>query len=165
MKKLLPLILIILGIGAGAGAGLALRPAPQPEDMAMNNPCGDGTGAPVAKEPEEEVLPEDREYVKLNNQFIVPVVADGRVGALVVMSISVEVKLGARETVFLREPKLRDVFLQEMFDHANQGGFQGAFTNSNTLDVLRNSLKEAGSHVMGDQLLDVLITDIARQDS
>eukprot|EP00903_Cladosiphon_okamuranus_P021954 g20186.t1 len=131
----------------------------------MAKPCGDAPPAMAAKEEAEEVPPEDREYVKLNNQFIVPVVTDGRVGALVVMSLSVEVKIGSRETVFLREPKLRDVFLQELFDHANQGGFKGAFTNSNTLDVLRNSLTEAGRNVLGDQLLDVLITDIARQDS
>jgi hypothetical protein len=32
------------------------------------------------------------------------------------------------------------------------------------LDVLRNMLTEAGRDVLGDQLLDVLITDIARQD-
>lgn len=160
MKKLLPLVLVILGVGGGAAAGLFLRPQPADEDSVAA--CGDAI--PAAPQV-AEVLPENREYVKLNNQFIVPIVEDGRVGALVVMALSVEVKLGARETVFLREPKLRDVFLQEMFDHANQGGFKGAFTNSNTLDVLRNSLQEAGTAVLGDQLLDVLITDIARQDT
>ena len=103
--------------------------------------------------------------MKLNNQFIVPVVEDGRVASLVVMSLSVEVRTGTREVVFAREPKLRDIFLQQLFDHANQGGFRGAFTNSNTMDVLRNALREAATPVLGDSLLDVLITDIARQDA
>ncbi|WP_136635986.1 flagellar basal body-associated protein FliL [Pseudooceanicola onchidii] len=164
MGKLLPLILIILGVGGGAGAGFLLKPPPP--DPALENPCGEVPhDTTPLKQEEEEVLPEDREYVKLNNQFIVPVVGEGRVEALVVLALSVEVKLGARETVFSREPKLRDVFLQQLFDYANQGGFAGVFTQSNTLDVLRNMLMEAGGDVLGDQLLDVLITDIARQDN
>ena len=163
MKKLLPLVLIILGIGAGAGAGLMLRPKHDAEALA--NPCGEVQPAVAPAPSEEEVLPENREYVKLNNQFVVPVVQRDQVNALVVLSLSVEVKTGTQDAVFLREPKLRDVFLQELFDHANAGGFDGAFTNSNTMDVLRRSLKEAGSQVLGDQLLDVLITDIARQDA
>lgn len=162
MGKLLPLLLVLIGIGGGAGAGLMLRPAP--ESMAMDNPCGEVPHAEAKPKEMAEVLPEDREYVKLNNQFVVPVVGAGRVEALVVMSLSVEVTLGTREAVFSREPKLRDVFLQQLFDYANQGGFTGVFTQSNTLDVLRNMLTEAGQDVLGAQLLDVLITDIARQD-
>jgi flagellar protein FliL len=163
MGKLLPLILIILGIGGGAGAGFMLKPVP--EVAALANPCGDTPATTKPTEPAPPVPPEDREYVKLNNQFIVPVVEDGRVASLVVMSLSVEVRTGTCEVVFAREPKLRDIFLQQLFDHANQGGFRGAFTNSNTMDVLRNALREAAMPVLGDSLLDVLITDIARQDA
>ncbi|KGM49757.1 flagellar basal body-associated FliL family protein [Pseudooceanicola atlanticus] len=163
MRKILPILLILLGIGGGGAAGLMLRP--QPEEVAAINPCGDGTQVAHEEKEAEEVQPEDREYVKMNNQFVVPVVAEGRVEALVVMSLSVEVAAGTREAVFTREPKLRDVFLQELFDHANRGGFRGAFTNSNNMDVLRNALREAGVKVIGENLLDVLITDIARQDS
>jgi hypothetical protein len=52
-----------------------------------------------------------------------------------------------------------------LFDHANIGGFRGAFTNSNNMDMLRNALREAGSNVLGSALVDVLIVDIARQDT
>ena len=163
MDKLLPLLLIILGIGGGAGAGFLLKPGPV--ETTMDNPCGDGEMPKAPAAAVEEVMPEDREYVKLSNQFVVPVVREGRVDALVVLSLSAEVQLGTRETVFSREPKLRDVFLQQMFDYANQGGFSGVFTETNTLDVLRQMLTEAGREVLGAQLLDVLITDIARQDA
>ena len=162
MGKLLPLILIVLGIGGGAGAGFLLKPAPHP---ALENPCGEDPQAASSHPEAQEIPPEDREYVKLNNQFVVPVVGAGRVEALVVLSLSLEVALGSRETAFTREPKLRDVFLQELFDYANQGGFKGVFTQSNTLDVLRTMLLEAGQQVMGETLLDVLITEIARQDA
>lgn len=170
MKKMLPILLIVLGIGGGAGAGLMLRPAPQ--DMVSIDPCGDGTAvadaghaSEEAHPPEEDAEPVEREYVKMNNQFIIPVVTDEKIGALVVMSISLEVDIGGQQQVYAREPKLRDAFLQVMFDHANVGGFQGAFTNSNNLDVLRSGLLNVAKKVLGPMVSDVLITDIARQDA
>jgi flagellar protein FliL len=151
MKKLiLPLILGLIGLGAGVGAGVFLRPAADAEDHAE------------MAQAEPEVPPE---YVKLNNQFVIPVVQDGQVAALVVISLSLEVTPGSTETVFATEPKLRDVFLQVMFDHANAGGFKGSFTDASNLVVLRQALAEVAMQVLGDSVKDVLIVDIARQDS
>lgn len=148
IRKLFPVILGLIGLGVGIGAGVFLRPAPQePTEMAETEP----------KEPPE--------YVKLNNQFVIPVVEAGQVSALVVVSLSLEVTAGSTETVFAREPKLRDVFLQVMFDHANAGGFRGSFTDGSNLVVLRQALKEVAMQVLGDMVSDVLIVDIARQDS
>jgi flagellar protein FliL len=104
------------------------------------------------------------DYVKLNNQFIVPVVKEGRVAAMVILSLSLEAKSGATETVFAHEPKLRDVFLQVLFDHANAGGFDGTFTDGTNLVFLRKALLEVAQRTMGDTISDVLIVDIARQD-
>jgi hypothetical protein len=164
MRKLLPVALALAGLAGGVAAGLFLRPEHAPTDTpndtldpnAVPEEAHDGTG------PEEAVEPE---YVKLSNQFIVPVVEQGRVAAMVVLSLSLEVATGSTETVFDREPKLRDVFLQVLFDHANVGGFSGSFTDGANLVVLRNSLKEAAGLVLGTVVKDVLITDIARQDS
>ena len=47
------------------------------------------------------------------------------------------------------EPKLRDVFLQVLFDHANMGGFRGAFTRSDVLEPLRTALREAAQKHLG----------------
>jgi polyisoprenoid-binding protein YceI len=101
----------------------------------------------------------------MNNQFVVPVVEQGRVDAMVVLAISLEVEAGNTETVYQLEPKLRDAFLQVMFDHANVGGFSGTFTDGSNLIVLRTNLKEAAAMILGTVVRDVLITDIARQDS
>ena len=148
LKKLLPLLLGLIGLAAGIGGGLFLRPAhEQPAEMAV----------------EEPALPP--EYVKLSNQFVIPVVEAGQVAALVVISLSLEVKPGGTEAVFAAEPKLRDVFLQVLFDHANSGGFRGSFTDASNLVVLRQSLKEVAMQVLGEDVKDVLIVDIARQDS
>lgn len=101
----------------------------------------------------------------MNNQFVIPVLEGGRVSAMVVLSLSLDVTTGNTETVYQREPRLRDAFLQVMFDHANVGGFSGSFTDGSNLVTLRGSLKEAADMVLGPVVRRVLITDIARQDS
>ncbi|NBE07379.1 flagellar basal body-associated protein FliL [Paragemmobacter ruber] len=149
MKKLiLPVVLGMFGLGVGAGAGYFLRK--------------DAT-ATTAEDAEEPAAPP--EYAKLANQFIVPVLEDGAVVSLVVLSLSLEVSEGATELVYQNEPKLRDEFLQVLFNHANSGGFRGSFTDSANLVPLRMALFEAASVVMPGVVTDVLIGDIVRQDT
>ncbi len=159
MKKFLPILLALIGLGAGAGAGLFLRPAAEITD-ANTEAAGHGP-ALAAAEVDPESLPE---YVKLNNQFVVPVLQDGRVTSMVIMALSLEVKNGATEAIYSREPKVRDALLQVMFDHANAGGFEGAFTDGANLVFLRSALLEAAKSTLGEDVIDVLISDIARQD-
>ena len=158
MKKLLPILLLLLGSGAGVGAGIFLRPAPEPADEIAETEPAEVEEAPAAE------TNGPSEYVKMSNQFVVPVVDHDKVTALVVLSLSVEVSLGQKEAVYAKEPKIRDSFLQVLFDHANVGGFDGAFTNANNLDVLRGALREIAQKDVGDQVIDVLIVEIARQD-
>lgn len=164
MRKILPILLALIGLGAGLGAGIMLRPAPEEAALA-ENPCGD-LPAPKehAEEPSEPETPV-HEYVKINNQFIVPVVKDRAVSSLVILSLSLEVKTGATQKVYSVEPKLRDAFLQVLFDHANTGGFEGAFTDSNNMSLLRNALFETAATILGKDVSDVLIADIIRQDT
>jgi hypothetical protein len=168
MKKLiLPLILMLVGIGGGVGAGLFLT-APAEETLIAENPCGDmyaDTEMMADVEPTAQpVTLESREYARMNNQFVVPVVMNERVSSLVVMSLSIEVDVGGQEAVFSHEPRLRDAFLQVMFDHANMGGFNGAFTASSNMRLLREALQTAADRVMLGHISDVLIVDIVRQD-
>jgi flagellar protein FliL len=103
--------------------------------------------------------------VKLSNQFVIPVMEDGRIASMVIMSINLEVTAGATEAVFGLEPKLRDGFLQTLFDHANAGGFRGSFTDSANMVNLRAALMEVARATLGDKVRDVLIVDIGRQDT
>ncbi len=105
------------------------------------------------------------EYVRLNNQFIVPIIRHGSVRSLVVMSLTLEVQNGENTTVFNREPRLRDAFLRVMFSHANVGGFDGSFTTIEAMRPLRVGLQEAAQQVLGEIVHDVLIVDIVRQDA
>ena len=168
VRLLLPLLLGLAGAGAGIGAGLYLQPAPEAEaEDEAAAPTDEATEASASGDGAESEPPplEERDFVKINNQFIVPVLSEGRVTALVVLSLSLETHVGLRQVVFSREPKLRDALLQVMFDHANAGGFSGDFTRADRIETLRRSLWEAARPILGPDVYDVLITDIARQDT
>ena len=113
----------------------------------------------------EEGAAKPTEFVKLNNQFVVPIIRSEHVGALVILSLTLEVKTGNSEAVFTAEPKLRDSFLQVLFDYANADGFDGAFTQSGRMARLRKALAEPARVILGDMFVDVLIVDIVRQDT
>ncbi|MBZ8117541.1 flagellar basal body-associated FliL family protein [Roseovarius sp. LXJ103] len=170
MKLILPLIMLGLGIGGGVGAGIMLRPdvvdadLAAPEDSAKSAAQTHASKEGSNDEATDKMDSNAMEYVRLNNQFVVPLVTRDSVDALVVMALSVEIAAGNTEIVYRREPKLRDNFLQVLFDHANMGGFEGGFTDTNKLDVLRAALLEVAHSVIGPEVHSVLITDIGRQD-
>ncbi|MFN3936841.1 MAG: flagellar basal body-associated FliL family protein [Gemmobacter sp.] len=150
MRRILPVVLILGGLAGGVGTGLALRPSP--EGGAAE------TGASSGSRPEGE-------FVRVGNQFVIPLVEDGRVASLIILTLSIEVLAGTTEAALVREPKLRDAFLRVMFDHANARGFAGNFTDGHRLEGLRTALREAARQILGPNALDVLILDIVRQDN
>ncbi len=165
MRKLLPILLALVGLMAGGGAGYMLRPQPKEHaDAAVVCPP---TSAPTAETPADSAHGEvaETEFVKLNNQFVVPVVENGTVAAMVILSLSLEVPKGESSKVYDREPKLRDSLLQTLFNHANAGGFKGSFTDPLAMEELRTALLETVRGVMGAAVGSVLITDIVRQDA
>lgn len=129
------------------------QPAESPDHRAEAADHGSGDGASPT------------EFVKLNNQFVVPVIDSEAVTSLVILSLTLEVKTGSSEVVFGAEPKLRDSFLQVLFDYANAKGFDGAFTQSSRMAQLRKALAEPARAVLGETVKDVLIVDIVRQDT
>ncbi|WP_412564985.1 flagellar basal body-associated FliL family protein [Thalassobius sp. MITS945101] len=166
MRLLLPLLLAFLGFAGGVAASRVV--VPTSADIATESAKMTGTTGAEAVKKTVTAETEDGagfEYVKLPNQFVVPVVQEGRVEALVVMSLSLEVLTGYGEFVYSREPKLRDGFLKALFDHANLGGFSGNFTASERIDLLRQSLLAEAKHALGNKVNSVLITDFARQEN
>ncbi len=167
MKKLLPIILAVLGLGIGVGAGVFLAPAPEVtetvacegDDCPENNP----DMAPPEQQVTEFDPDEEWDYVKLPRQFVVPVIKSDRVRSLVVLSLSLEVQLGQSDLVLARSPKLRDGFLQVLFDHANSGGFDGAFTTGRSMSDLRGELQGVAHRLLGDTVAAVLIEEIVKQ--
>lgn len=154
MQKLLALVLVLFGISTGVAAGLYFQPiAPSPLDSPEDAEINDRYD--TAK---------DADFLRLNNQFLVPLIDDKTVKSMVALSIELEIEPGSKDGLYVKEPKLRDSFLQIMFDHANAGGFTGRFTDSTNMDVLRRSLLDSAKLITQNQVISVLITDIARQD-
>lgn len=173
MRILLPVILLLVGLGGGVAAGKMLAggggdSAAQEEGDAA---YGDDEGAEEDGAGDSDSYGDASdssgafEYVRLNNQFIVPVIRHGSVRSLVVLSLTVEVRSGENAIVYEREPRLRDAFLRVMFSHANVGGFDGSFTTVEAMAPLRSGLQEAARQILGEIVNDVLIVDIVRQDA
>ncbi|MBJ6371896.1 flagellar basal body-associated FliL family protein [Sedimentitalea arenosa] len=163
LAKLLPVVMLLVGVGGGVGSGLLLAPKEPPEEAGSHEekPDDDHAAVDEGADGEKSVT----EFVKLNNQFVIPIIRDERVASLVVLSLSLETRVPMNDAVFNREPKLRDSFLQVLFDHANMGGFNGSFTDAEMLDVLRRSLRDVARRELGSEVENVLITDISRQDT
>ena len=173
MKFLLPLILALFGLGVGLGAGIFLAPPPSDSKDTEDHASDDGHGKDDHAEDDHKTddhgdhdaaKNSSADYIKLNNQFVVPLIVEGNVVSLVVLSLSLEVDPGNEEMIYEREPKVRDAFLRVLFDHANAGGFSGDFTRSTNMIVLRDSLLEIARKTLGDVVQTVLIVDLVRQD-
>ena len=167
MGKLLPILVIIIGIAGGGAAGFVLRPAPEPVVMEEGETAEVQEAKPeektTAKEEDEEQV--EAAFVKLNNQFVIPVVTETDVSALVVMSMTLETDPTSTELLYNLEPKIRDAALRVLFNHAYAGGFDGHFTAPDKMGMLRKALVTAVNGVAGGTVVDVLITDIIRQDN
>lgn len=175
IRLLIPIVFLLIGIGGGVAAGLFMTPEDEGENYDAELSEQD-TSATEENDTSEEgsyddeprVTPgsaENLEYVRLNNQFIVPIVNNGSVRSLVVMSLTLEISAGENQLVFDREPRIRDAFLRVMFSHANSGGFDDVFTSSLALGPLRRGLRDAAVEILGPVVNDVLIVDIVRQDA
>ncbi|MEM7671039.1 MAG: flagellar basal body-associated FliL family protein [Pseudomonadota bacterium] len=166
--KLLPLILALFGAGAGLGAGHMLAPMDAHDDAHAEKAPGDHSDTAGAEHVKTaavaEVESEDSDFVRLNNQFVVPIVEQDRVASLIVVSLALETKPGSKDFVFEREPKLRDEFLTVLFAHARSGGFTGSFTDEHLMLDLRGSLLEAAQKVLGPDVRKVLLSEVVRQD-
>lgn len=165
ISKLLPVIFLLLGVGAGIGAGISLVPGStsQANEHAAKETPSAGVG--IHDVDTHRAGASETEYIRINNQFVIPVIQGERVSSLVVVSLSLEIQNGISDEIYAREPKLRDGFLRVMFDHANMGGFHGAFTSAERLDLLRSALRDVAQKELGPDVLDVLILDIVRQDT
>jgi len=157
--KLLAILLVPLGLIGGLAGGHFL--APQPEVDEEEDTTEDAKEAP--KKPAKLDL-SNADYAKLDKHFIIPVIEEGTVTALVVITMAIEVEKESRDLVFEHEPKLRAEFLNVFFNHAQSGGFSGVFIHTEAMNDLRGSLNAAAWSVLGDAAHQVLITSLTRQD-
>lgn len=105
------------------------------------------------------------EIVKLPSQFVVPVITENRVKAMVILTVALEVEAGQGDRVRTLEPKLRDEFLAELFSLASIGGFEDELISRQSLELVKRALSARSNEVLGTKGVTVLIIDMARQDT
>ena len=174
MKKILPILLLIIGIGGGGAAGFFLKPAPEPDVDAEDAHAGAGEhdddhGDGYGNDPGGDYAENDpevtgRTYVKIGKQTIIPVVENGETKALMLFELAVDVPAATAPDVHELEPRLRDAFLRELFKMAYTGAFESNFTDDRVIDELRRNLTRAARKYVGDEVSEVLILDVMRQE-
>ena len=163
MGKLIPVLAVLAGLVIGAAAAQFL--APEDPGEATEGQTAEKTEPDAEKSGAKPSDARSHEFIKMQKQFVVPLLDGPRTTGLATVSLSLETDPGLSELYYAREPKLRDAFLQVLFEHANTGGFEGAFTRPGKMRPLRQALLEVAQDVISpDQVHAVLILDIARQD-
>jgi len=107
---------------------------------------------------------DDFEFLKFKRQFVVPVVNEDRINALVILNIGISLSSEAKGGLFRLEPKFRDAFMRELLNMSNAGYFDAELTDPQTYEVLRETLLRAAKDIESDGVKDILILDFARQD-
>lgn len=171
MKKILILLIPLVALGGGIAGGAILRPAPVPPKTSEHEEETSGTadkheaassdhGASAGHGGAEASGPA---WFTFPAPFFVPLMRNGDMGAMIILTLSLETQAAQIETMNKQQHRLRDALLRELMIHANTGGFDGNFTTEPALRVLRERLLKAVRGATDLQIDQVLIEGIARQ--
>ena len=111
----------------------------------------------------EETAPA-ADFMKFKRQFVVPVMKDEAVEALVLLNLGLEFEESKRDEIFRKEPRYRDAFIRELLQLSDKGFFNEEMTSPDTYEVVRETLLRAAKTVDEKGISDVLILDFSRQD-
>jgi hypothetical protein len=165
LKKIMPLLALIFGLAGGGAAAIFLAPPPDDQPMSQNEATTPDAQSETSSDDLQDGASDSFEIVKLPSQFVVPVIMDNRVRAMVILTVALEVEVGQGDRVRALEPKLRDEFLAELFSLAALDGFKDEMISRKTLELVKRALSVRSSEVLDLQNVNVLVTDMARQDA
>ncbi|MCF3973421.1 hypothetical protein [Paracoccus salsus] len=182
MKKILSLILPIAALTAGIAGGEMLRPAttadaatssaehgeaqPAEGDATETHAAsekGGGGGSAAAADGHGKEAPAGDAWFTFPSQFFVPMMRNGDMGAIMILTLSLETSSDKLEPMKVQEHRLRDALLRQLMIHANTGGFDRNFTSEASMRTLRERLLAAAQAATSLPVNAVLIEDIARQ--
>lgn len=162
-SRLIQAVLILLAGVGGLVAGDWLRPAPEPAEAETAEGAETGHEAAPVATAEGKAAPSA--YFRFPSQFFIPVMHGDRLQGMMVLTLTLEMPAERQEEVFRQEFRLRDALLGTLLIQANTGGFDGNYTIEPRMRRLREALVAAAVQASGGIVTDVLIEDIARQDS
>lgn len=179
MKKILIMLIPVLALAAGSIGGDMLRPAAKANAEgahADGSSAADATAATEAHGSTDTGHSEDAHggdghggdpgaaaWFTFPSQFFVPMMRNGDMGAMMIMTLTVETTEADLEPMKQQEHRLRDALLRQLMVLANTGAFDGNFTAEARLRVMREGLLKAAQDATELSVDKVLIEDIARQ--
>lgn len=184
MIKIVSTVLQVAGVSAGAVLGLWLKHASDagpasPDDANHGNAQESHDGGKADHGDDKKKAKKEKPhgghdgggdddsksaFLKFSRQFIVPIVNVNGVNSLVVLDINLEVAPAISQSAYTREPKLRDALLRTLLNLSNSGAFNDQFIRQENLDAVREKLLGAAKTILHDDVTDVLILSISRQD-
>ena len=106
----------------------------------------------------------DTDFINFKRQFVVPVLKDNAVDALILINLALEVPASERDDMFRLEPRFRDAFIRELLQLSDDGYFDQELTSSDTYEILRETLTRAANDISDGGVNKVLILDLSRQE-
>ena len=180
MIKIVSLLLQVVGVGAGVYLGLWLKagspdaPNAGSEESTQTTEKTKAANAKADEKKEKNNKKDghgedsgdngDLAFMKFSRQFIVPVVQSNGVNALVMLDINLEVSPSATDIAYAQEPKVRDALLSTLLQLSTEGAFNARFTDQGNMDAVRGRLLQAAKTVLHEDVHEVLILSIARQN-
>jgi len=185
MKFLLPSIIAGAGVIAGAFGGNMLKPTAEAgspvmaggdEDASGSGQNDDGQAAEgdtygkkdkKAKKDSRSSksgASKDVSYYKFSREFVIPIMRDGQVTALVILHIQLEVDSSIESSLFSMEPKLRDNIMTTLVEISHDGHLFDNLTEPESYESIRALVLEGLKTVKSEGIENILILDMARQD-
>lgn len=194
MKKILTFLVPIIALVGGVAGGQILRPSASAGDAAQVPAAETHDGATetspdlaaVDHPPQEEhaaasshdsppaehggssghgEVAEGPAWFTFPSQFFVPLMRNGDMGAMMIVTLTIETEAAQLDSIRQQEHRLRDALLRQLMIQANIGGFDGNFTTEPVQKVLREELLKAARSATDLPIDAVLVEDIARQAS
>ncbi len=103
-------------------------------------------------------------YFKFTREFIVPLMKEGQVDALIIININLEADPSLSQTLFSLEPKLRDNIMTTLIGLSNDGVTFETMTDVDSYETLRSTILMNLQTVVATGVENVLILDMAKQD-
>lgn len=189
MIKIVSYLLQLVGVSAGVFVGLTLKsgapaethaPEAEAKEAADAKHSGGEEKAKDKKKKEKKAKTDKKgkddkhgkddndssrnTFVKFSRQFIVPIVQKNGTNALVVLDINLEVSPAAAEKAYAQEPKVRDALLSTLLELSSEGAFSAAYTDQENMTAIRARLLESAHLILNDEVHEVLILSLARQN-
>lgn len=106
----------------------------------------------------------DIAFYKFSREFVVPIMANRRVKALVILHLSLEVDEATNDKLFSLDPKLRDNIMTTLIGLSNDGITLDELTSPDSYETIRSMVLMNLQSEISEDIQNVLIMDVGKQD-